>query len=162
VPLPATPGDDGASRPALPRTVERAIERKAPDAAFDQKVRDALRPATAGHTGIGALEDKVLALAREWAQQALRGALEKQAREHASQTDLLQRRIAKLQLALDESEARLRALAGRRDTDVGVASQYQFVQGLARSEAQYEVKLELLSKILEANLELQHRLGRAS
>ena len=77
--------------------------------------------------------------------------------DHKRQYDLLERRLAKLAGNLEMTEAELRATMARKNIDPGVASIYRTVQGLSAAEEDAELKREMMSKIFEANLELQKR-----
>jgi GGDEF domain-containing protein len=105
------------------------------------------------------LEQTVLKLAREWAQEALAKALAEQKKAHSSEVDLLERRIGKLSRALEEAQSELEHSQAGREIDPGVASAYRAVQGL-RSERDLERKLEMLTKLVEMNLELRSQFAR--
>ena len=70
-------------------------------------------------------------------------------------TDLLRRRLHKLQNHLNEMEATLKNLAAAKGIDPGVASIYKEIQGLSLEDEQYERKCGLLRIIFEDNLQLQ-------
>ena len=74
---------------------------------------------------------------------------------HNREVDLLQRRIAKVNQALGDTERQLTESMGRRPVDDGVASRYREVQGLSADEADYQRKKELVYEIFRANLALQ-------
>lgn len=77
--------------------------------------------------------------------------------DHERKYNMLERRLAKLAGALEMTEAELRATMARKNIDPGVASIYRTVQGLSAAEEDVELKKEMMSKIFEANLELQKR-----
>ena len=72
---------------------------------------------------------------------------------YGSQMDKLERRLSKLNDALERTEERLSAglLPG---VDTGASSAFRSVQGLSRDEPQYELKRDLMAQIFQANLEL--------
>ena len=78
-------------------------------------------------------------------------------REHEEQVDLLKRRLTKLSSSLEMTEDELRRVMKMKAIDPGVASIYRTVQGLDTEEADFELKKEMMSKIFEANLELQQQ-----
>ena len=78
---------------------------------------------------------------------------------HSREVDLLQRRIAKVNQALGDTERQLTESMGRRPMDDGVASKYREVQGLSADEADYQRKKELVYEIFRANLALQKGSG---
>ncbi len=80
--------------------------------------------------------------------------LEQQAKSIA----LLERRIAKLNQLLGETEAKLQAARKRAEGDPGVASIYDSVQGLDDEDALFEKKAQLMASIFQANLELRNEL----
>ena len=77
--------------------------------------------------------------------------------DHQRQYDMLERRIAKLAGNLEMTEAELRATMAAKNIDPGVASIYRTVQGLAAAGDDVELKKDMMSKIFEANLELQKK-----
>lgn len=114
--------------------------------------------ATAGASrqNIEDLEERVLRLAREWAQDALDKALSQQNKLHSSQVDVLERRIAKLSKSLEEAQVDLERAQGGAETDPGIASTFRAVQGL-HGGADVAPKLEMLKKLLEMNLALREQ-----
>jgi len=79
---------------------------------------------------------------------------------HLSQIDILQRRIAKLTLQLEQTEADLKRIAAMKNVDLGIASTYRTVQGLLSEDEAYAYKEALLKRIFEANLELKAEMAR--
>jgi len=69
--------------------------------------------------------------------------------------DLMQRRIAKLQVTLHETEHQLREVVRVKSLDDGISSMYREVQGLDKADMQFERKLELMHHIYQANAALQ-------
>ena len=84
--------------------------------------------------------------------------LEAQARLSAERIDQLERRIAKLRTAVAEQERALAELAQRAALDPGLPSIYRSAQGLSLDETGRERNLGMLTRIYEANVQLQ--LGR--
>ncbi len=80
--------------------------------------------------------------------------------QHRKEMDILERRLTKLSIELERTEAELARMAARgiRNEDQGVASVYSEVQGLDASDSGFERKGALMSAIFEANLELQAKL----
>jgi hypothetical protein len=70
--------------------------------------------------------------------------------------DLLERRIGKLNAALEETETALRHLALSKGFDDGVASVYDSIQGLNSGEVDFGRKKDLLAIVFVENLEIQH------
>lgn len=113
--------------------------------------------------GLGELDREILVrIEREVVASALREMneqLERTTREHRSESqeriELLERRIAKLSESLGMTEAELQRVMTAKSIDPGVASIYKSVQGLSASAVQAELKKTLMSKIFEANVELQ-------
>src|SRR6185436_7107377 len=112
--------------------------------------------APATRQNIEDLEERVLRLAREWAQDALAKALAEQTKLHSSQVDVLERRIAKLARSLEEAQLDLERAQAGAETDPGIASTFRAVQGL-RGGAEVAPKLEMLKKLLEMNLALREQ-----
>ena len=79
-------------------------------------------------------------------------------RETARRVEILERRLAKLNLALEDRETLIQRLLAEGVTDEGVASIFQDVQGLSPEDAQYQTKRGLMDAIFKANVELQERL----
>lgn len=78
--------------------------------------------------------------------------------DKARQIDQLERRIAKLTHILGITEDELRRVATMKGIDLGIASIYSTVQGLAVDADQYERKREMMKTIFEANFELKSKL----
>lgn len=76
--------------------------------------------------------------------------------------DQLERRIAKLTHLLGITEDELRRVAAMKNIDLGVASIYRDVQGIADDAAQKEKKREMMREIFEANFELKKSLSRVA
>lgn len=76
----------------------------------------------------------------------------KEARERI---DLLERRIAKLVHVLGVTEEELQRIAALKGIDLGIASIYRSVQGLAPDATFREQKLRMMRNIFEANLDLK-------
>jgi len=108
----------------------------------------------------GALQDQIARLEEELdrhrAELAQDRALtpeEVQARE----IDRLQRRITKLNRALEANEDALRRLALEKNVDDGVASIYGDFQGLSGDDAKYREKREMIHVVFVNNLKLKNR-----
>jgi diguanylate cyclase (GGDEF)-like protein len=71
--------------------------------------------------------------------------------------DILERRIAKLTRILGVTEEELQRVAAMKGIDLGIASVYRTVQGLAADAAYRERKQEMMKVIFQANVTLQHR-----
>jgi hypothetical protein len=71
--------------------------------------------------------------------------------------DVLEKRIAKLNKALAESEGALRQLAELKSDDPGIASIYEKIQGLNLGDRYYSRKKELLEQIFLENLQIQKK-----
>ena len=82
-------------------------------------------------------------------------------RSGQADVDRLERRIAKLSAALEETERRL-SEASSSNTGAGVASAFRSVQGLPETERDYDLKMSLLREIVEANLDLRRLTDRAA
>jgi Mrp family chromosome partitioning ATPase len=76
------------------------------------------------------------------------------------QIDLLERRIAKLTLLLEQTEDSLRHLAQQKNVDPGIPSIYRGVQGLSSEEEALALKQSLMKEIFRANLDLKDALAR--
>lgn len=77
------------------------------------------------------------------------------AAKHASEIDRLDRRIHKLVESLETTESALKRVAAMKNVDLGIASLYRVVQGLASDESNAELKKQMMSLIFKANLEIQ-------
>ncbi len=67
----------------------------------------------------------------------------------------LQRRIEKLNVALDETEHRLVEVTAIKNIDEGISSVYKEVQGLHSTDKDFSLKQDLMADIFQANLRLQ-------
>ncbi|GIW73443.1 MAG: hypothetical protein KatS3mg102_2985 [Planctomycetota bacterium] len=110
----------------------------------------ALRGLSQFERELAAMLDRLLAELRE-------RYLSQERREHERKVELLERRIAKLNRALQETEHQLRRVVEMKAIDPGVASIYDSVQGLDLADPLYGRKKELLHEIFLQNLALQHR-----
>lgn len=75
-----------------------------------------------------------------------------------NETDLLARRVAKLNKELHNTEAELARVRAAKQVDGGVASEFGEVQGLAQEDTQFERKSELMTALFAANIELRVKL----
>lgn len=78
--------------------------------------------------------------------------------EARRQNDILERRIAKLTSELGLTEEELKRIAEMKNVDLGIASIYRSVQGLAANEVQAQRKREMMKEIFTANFELKKEL----
>lgn len=86
-----------------------------------------------------------------------REALVQSLQGYRERVGLLERRLNKLNDALEGTEEALRVLAERVEVDPGIASIFKSVQGLSAETPLRDVKREMLRVIFEANRELQRR-----
>jgi len=143
-------------KPLIPPAPE-ARTSASPAAAPATPPPPAAAPLTApARQNIQDLEERVLRLAREWAQDALDKALAEQNKLHSSKVDLLERRIAKLSKSLEEAQIDLERAQAGAETDPGIASTFRAVQGLRGGE-DVAAKLEMLKKLVEMNLALREQ-----
>jgi Mrp family chromosome partitioning ATPase len=82
--------------------------------------------------------------------------------QHRREMDLLERRISKLTQSLTETEAALRRIAAAKNIDLGLSSIYRNVQGLTAEDSSFRAKKDLLRRIFQSNLELQHAIQRGA
>lgn len=149
----SAPQRDAESRPqprALPRPESVEVE---------ARVRELLpRVDATSSIDMASLENKVLEIARA----AFERALAERAEKFKSEIELYERRIAKMQSALERAESD-RGRGGRAaEVDTGVASVYRDVQGLNGDEPDYSRRSGLLAQIAESNRALFEELRRAS
>ena len=107
------------------------------------------------------LQEQIRAFTSRMTRQGWDESFEERSKEYESQVDTLERRVAKLNLSLEESERALLELSKAKNIDSGVASVYRTVQGLSQNEDQWKVKEALLVKVFEANQVLQGRAAGA-
>ena len=69
----------------------------------------------------------------------------------------LERRVAKLVRALEQTEATLQKVAAMKNIDLGIASLYRVVQGLSCEDANLGEKRSMMKRIFEANVVLQQK-----
>ncbi|MBL8857909.1 MAG: hypothetical protein JNL28_05345 [Planctomycetes bacterium] len=106
---------------------------------------------------IQALEGQILDLAVKELFEERRKAVAAQMAEHRRQTDILEKRIAKLTSILGVTEEELKRVMAMKNIDAGVASIFRTVQGLSADDNQVETKKALMSEIFKQNLSLQKR-----
>jgi hypothetical protein len=78
-------------------------------------------------------------------------------KEARARIDVLERRIAKLIHVLGVTEEELQRVAAMKGIDLGIASIYRSVQGIAPDAAHRERKLAMMRDIFESNLDLKHK-----
>ena len=78
--------------------------------------------------------------------------------EERRKVDMLERRLAKLTHLLGITEDELKRVAAMKGIDLGVASIYRTVQGLADDSANKEKKREMMKVIFEANFSLKQQI----
>jgi hypothetical protein len=103
------------------------------------------------------LEKEILLLTGRTMHEGRQRFLEDRAKEHEKEIENYERRIAKLNKCVADSEAAIKNLAKMKNVDMGVASIYDGVQGLALEDDRYEQKKEMLRCVFVANMELQRR-----
>ncbi|MBM3991473.1 MAG: GGDEF domain-containing protein [Planctomycetes bacterium] len=140
-PLPSTPGGEVAL------------------GALGDRIRELFGLGQGDDDLLGRIQREVVASALREVHEQVRRTLPSETREQAERIELLERRIATLSESLGMTEAELRRVLAQRPTDSGVASAYKNVQGLSAAAVQAELKKALMSKIFEANVELQRQLS---
>lgn len=77
--------------------------------------------------------------------------------EETGRLDLLRRRLAKLELALQEARAALLYVSKLEALDTGIPSIYRAVQGLPDGDPHWQCKRQALELLFQANLDHQKR-----
>jgi hypothetical protein len=83
-------------------------------------------------------------------------------RQQSEEVGVLEKRIAKLNKALGDTESALQRMSKLKAGDPGIASIYAEVQGLSSMDAYYARKKEVLELIFQENLKIQKRDGTAA
>lgn len=109
--------------------------------------------------GLSELEREIAALLDRLMADERAKLLGKEKQAHEEKVQLLERRIEKLNKALEDTEGALRQVIAAKSIDPGIASIYDKVQGLAADALNYERKKELLKQVFEENLVLQKKVG---
>ena len=118
-----------------------------------QMLDEAFASYDAGGNNLRQLEEQVMQSVQRWLQEQHGVPANTQALTR--EVDTLRRRLRKLTSSLEETERELARVQALEPVEEGVASQFRTVQGLSSKDAQFELKRELMSKILEANLALR-------
>ena len=121
-------------------------EEKALSSALERDLRDLLQSGNPA----GGLEE---VLARESLRRA--DALARVVARERERIDVLERRLAKLRSAQDQSERAMEELARRAEIDGGLPSIYRHVQGLRHGETGRETKAVLLAGLFDQNWAFQ-------
>ena len=163
----ASPATDAptAPKPAPPlpsrTTPERPVRSREPGDQSADVLRSQLHQLLAelgeGRADVSYVERRIGDLVHALVVEQRNAVSDQKDQQYGSQVDLLERRLAKLNDALAETEERLRtgaALAG----EAGDPSAYRSVQGLSPDEPAFEMKRDLMDQIFRANLELAHEL----
>lgn len=98
--------------------------------------------------------DQVLGLVRTRLDSERTRVTEARRAEHQHEVDQLNRRLSKLNSALQNSESQLKKVLKAKAIDPGIASVYDEVQGLDMQDSLFEQKKELMASIFEANVKL--------
>lgn len=107
----------------------------------------------------GDLAAKVAAAARELLDEEKKNAFDEAASEQRRKVEQLERRLAKLQRALTDSESVIERLKTEKAGDQGIESIYKSVQGLDGKDANANQKRGLLDQVFKLNLELREVIG---
>lgn len=108
--------------------------------------------------GLEELRNEMFALARRQMEEERDRIIAEKLSEKQGEIERLERRLSKLTDSLGVTEAELQRLSKLKDVDLGLASIYREVQGLADGDSQAERKKEMMKTIFEANLGLRDSL----
>ncbi len=124
----------------------------------DAKLGNMMRELFAMHAGVDdrLLEREVLDLVIGELRTSRRRARVARLEEHQREMGTLERRITKLSALLGETEDALRRIKKDKNSDRGVSSIYDEVQGLGAEDEQFMQKSELMKSLFEANLALRN------
>lgn len=153
----AAPAPDPAAQAAPPPIELPKVDPGDPDRPWQERLHRIFRsldPVVGGASGASDLEQAVLQVIA----QEIERTQERLIEEHRGLTPaarVYERRIAKLNQALEETQDRLRRIAALRDVDQGIASIYEAVQGLDDNEEFAAFKKQLMARIFEANVKLK-------
>lgn len=125
------------------------------DSSLSEGLLELFRRAERGELDLSSLKQEVAFVATELASKDR----ERSLADYDRQIEIFERRIAKLNSSLQQSEATIRDLASRKSADDGVASIYRTVQGLSEGEQNREAKHHLLVELFEANLALREQVA---
>ena len=135
---------EARTKEELHRLMREAQEGRAPEEGSDR----------------GALEEQITRLEEELERHRAELAADRELTPEevqAREIDRLQRRITKLNRALEANEDALRQLALAKNIDDGIASIYGDFQGLAADDAKYREKREMIHVVFVNNLKLKNR-----
>jgi DNA anti-recombination protein RmuC len=150
-------------RKLLREKLERAARRRVDGAESDDseiiaRVKELFRKVFAGRDADPErMQAHLLKTVLEVVHVERQSAIEAREELHNREVDLLQRRIAKVNQALGDTERQLSETVRGGATADGVASMYREVQGLSPSDTAYRRKKDLVAEIFRANLALQNR-----
>lgn len=122
---------------------------------LNEGLQELFRRAQRGELSLEDLKQEVELVAQEFAHLDKERSLS----EYDRQLDVFERRIAKLNVSLRQSEDTIQELARHKAVDPGIASVYRTVQGLSVDDQQRDVKHDLLVKLFEANLALREQMS---
>jgi hypothetical protein len=144
-----------AEREARVQSEER-VRAAADDAALTREVDGLLeRTGRKDDAAVRRLTDDLLALFHARLTEERKRVTEARRKESQNEVELLNRRLTKLSMALQESEAELERVANAKQVDDGVASVFKDVQGLSPGDSRFQQKKGLMSSIFEANQKLR-------
>ena len=107
----------------------------------------------------GRLQQALIAAALRGVHEERRRASDRELAENRFELDTLRRRVAKLTRTLGATEEELRRVIALQAVDPGVASVYRTVQGLSLGAADAEGRIQMLTRIFEANVDLRRSLA---
>jgi len=106
----------------------------------------------------GRLLQALIATALRGVHEERRRASGRQLAENRFELETLRKRVVKLTRALGATEEELRRVVELNQPDSGVASIYRTVQGLSFEAAGAQARVQMLTRIFEANLDLRRTL----
>ena len=121
------------------------------------RIQDLLASADRGEITPAELQHLLVTLASQSVADDRRRIQEERTSEYHNLSDTFERRIAKLNRALADSEQALLQLSRQKNGETGLASIYRTVQGLSEAEENRLAKKAILEQIFLANLTLQKK-----
>ena len=131
------------------------------DIELERKLRDLFLQWGGSATDPSPLEREVIRIAVDELRKERASSERARLDDHQRQIDTLERRIAKLNRLLGETEAELQRAVRKAVVEPGKSSMYDTVQGLDAMDEQFEKKTRLMTAIFEANLEMRAALEAA-
>lgn len=150
-----------ASAPEAKPRVEDLLRQDAGGGMYRARLKEILAEEDDLEVAVQRLAEEILAETEEEARARDDQRPQSKEEQYLREIDILERRVNKLNESLGMTEEELNRVRRMKGIDPGISSIYREVQGLSFEDPKSALKLELMERIFEANLDLRGRRGEA-